>query len=316
MEKKKAYQEEDKNLLLFVGPDCNNKCLFCSVHNSCLNQNIGNASTEDLEKQIHKNKNEFNYISFIGGEFTIRKDSLHLTSLASDLGYKITLETNGRRLANKKYCDSILANNFSALTVSIHGDCKETHDKITGAKNSFNESFQGLKNVANNKNRPKKVIINFVINKINYKEIPDFLNKTLNNQEIEIDSINFLYIKSTCLSNLNEERLKKIVPTFTESLPYLKKALNFNRVVCHYVPPCILKNDDYIKKISDQKEKENTSKNRFSDDPDAYDNLYSAVLKEQIKLKSCEKCKEYENCSGIQAGYLKLYGDSEFIPIE
>jgi MoaA/NifB/PqqE/SkfB family radical SAM enzyme len=315
--KKEEKGKEEKDLLLFVGPTCNNRCIFCSVQNSHLNQNIGDASTADLKKQIYKNKDDFNYVSFIGGEFIIREDSLYLASLASDLGYKITLETNGRKLADKGFCDSMLANNFSALSVSIHGAYKETHDKITGAKNSFNESFQGLKNVTKNKNRPKKVIINFVINKFNYKEIPDFLDETINDQHLnEIDLINLVYIKSTELKALNEEQLKKIVPTFTEATPYLKKASYSHGINYQYIPPCILRNDDYIVNISNQKEKKNTSKDRFSDDPNVSEDLYSAFIKEQTKLESCKRCKEYENCSGIQTGYLKLYGDSEFIPIE
>ncbi len=110
-----------------------------------------------------------------GGEPTLHPDLFKIIEYLKQNKIKTTLLTNGRRLKDVNYTKSLLKTGVDRIAVSIEG-FKETHEKITGVKGSFDETLIGIKNLI-------KLNANFntitTIGNTNFKEIEDlysFLN--------------------------------------------------------------------------------------------------------------------------------------------
>lgn len=102
-------------------------------------------------------------VLFSGGEPTLRDDLPALATAAGKLGLRWGLVTNGRRLAYRRYLETLLGLGLEYVHTSLHGPSAEVHDRITQC-DSFTQVLAALDGLAH---RDIELHVNTVISRIN-----------------------------------------------------------------------------------------------------------------------------------------------------
>jgi wyosine [tRNA(Phe)-imidazoG37] synthetase (radical SAM superfamily) len=131
---------------IFLGSHCNNECIACP--------------SRDREKTCHLNAlfaqidqldglADCQNVTLVGGEPLLYKGLFPLVTHARHRGAKrIKLVTNGRRLADRDFLERLLEEGGRIFDVKIWGSTAQTHDSVTGVWGSFDETMQGMNNLA------------------------------------------------------------------------------------------------------------------------------------------------------------------------
>lgn len=129
--------------------------------------------TTDEAKIFIKDLAEFGapVLLFSGGEPLLRKDIFELARLASDVGIRPVLSTNGT-LITEETVTKLKTAGFSYVGISLDG-IGETNDKFRGAKNAFKAAVEGMQKCTEGGVR---VGLRFTVTKRNYKDVPEIFN--------------------------------------------------------------------------------------------------------------------------------------------
>jgi radical SAM protein with 4Fe4S-binding SPASM domain len=130
---------------------CNIKCQFCYASCTCVaesdeDSNMDELSTKDVKKVLDtiRYDAEVPSVSFTGGEPVLRDDLAELVSYASHtLKMRVNLITNGT-LITQKAAKTLKKAGLASAQVSIESPDPDIHDRIVGAKQAFQSSFNGL----------------------------------------------------------------------------------------------------------------------------------------------------------------------------
>ncbi len=142
---------------------CNIKCCHCCV----LKERKKELNKWEIFKILEQLKDAgCLYLTFSGGEILVRKDFFEIAEYARKLNFAIRLFTNGM-LINGKIADRIKTVKPLAVEISLYG-FKNTHEKITQAKGSFDRTVQAIKLL---RKRGIKVFTKTVILRQNSDEI-------------------------------------------------------------------------------------------------------------------------------------------------
>lgn len=300
-------QRKERNLFeLLPGYACNSNCQFCSIEPA---KRKINGTTQELLKVIYQAKKDgFKYLGIGGGEPTIRKDLLTLISFAKQLKFDvIRIETNGIALAYPDYCQRLVEAGLDFVKISIHGHQAKIHDFLTQVPGSFNNVLKAIENLQKLKVR---IEINTVINKINYKFYPQFVDFFAKKG---IGSFVFIYPLYT---GKMAENWQKIGISIKKTVPYLKKtldlvdALELDKGIVFNIPACCLPTQE-------SKMVEFSPFNTKVGAPDVtIESVDYDRLKAKARFKRCWRCRYFENCEGVWRDYLELFSNKEFQPID
>jgi radical SAM protein with 4Fe4S-binding SPASM domain len=89
------------------------------------------------------------HIVFTGGEPTTRKDLPQLIAYAETRGQITGLNTNGRRLKDEEYLQSLVDAGLDHVQITIESHNPDIHDQMVGYKGAWEETVQGLKKALN-----------------------------------------------------------------------------------------------------------------------------------------------------------------------
>lgn len=136
-------------LHVLTGAHCNNHCLFCMESDrEGRRRHVLSQSSADIQRFIEQYPGR-DEILFTSGEPTTSRDLDRYVTWAREAGYEtIGLITNGRRLSRPKYAAALIARGVNKITVSIHGHDAATHDGLTQARGSFEQTRHGLERLA------------------------------------------------------------------------------------------------------------------------------------------------------------------------
>lgn len=296
--------ENENKLEILFSFNCNVNCEFCSFGHKDRRKE---KPLDDIREEIRKGRKEkIDYISFTGGEPTIRKELTPMIKYAKDLGFKnIEIQSNGRMLSYRSFCKKLIKAGVNHWIISLHGN-KKLHDELTRTKGSFEEAVEGVKNL---KILNQPVHVNTVIVKRNYKKLPE-ITKMLS--DLNVDRIHYLFVNPDGYSRYN----KKVIPKMSNTSEYLKKAideaLKTNMDVgVFYMPFCVLEKEerkDYKKYIRSFGSVELRG-------PDLDVDLSERREKQNVKFNECKKCTYNDKCYGVRKEYVELYGSNEFRPV-
>ncbi|HJW65678.1 MAG TPA: radical SAM protein, partial [Candidatus Bathyarchaeia archaeon] len=87
-------------------------------------------------------------VTFTGGEPTLREDLPELLLYAQNKGMVTGLITNGRKLKDKPYVETLEKAGLDFVQITLESHKPKIHDLMTGAKGSWKETVAGIKNVA------------------------------------------------------------------------------------------------------------------------------------------------------------------------
>ncbi len=150
-----------------VGQRCNLKCVHC--YSQSRNQRYKGELTTEEGKRLIEDIACFGspVILFSGGEPLLRKDLLPLAHLATDLGMRAVISTNGT-LITQKMARELKRIGLSYVGVSLDG-MEATNDLFRGVVGSFRAALRGIRNC---QDAEIKVGLRFTINRRNALDIP------------------------------------------------------------------------------------------------------------------------------------------------
>jgi len=124
--------------------ECNNDCVHCYVEEGRKKESM---SLERWKDAIRKCWDVgVPHICFTGGEPTVVDFLPELVEFAEDKGIVTGLLTNGRRLADEKFCEKLVAAGLDHIQITIESADEAVHDEMVGVKGAHRETVAGLKN--------------------------------------------------------------------------------------------------------------------------------------------------------------------------
>lgn len=284
---------------------CNNNCLFCVQGPE--KKKFGNKKTSELKDIIRKASKDCEMIVFTGGEPTIRKDLIELVAYAKKLGFKlIQIQSNGRMFAYEKFCRDIIAAGANEFGLALHGHTAELHDYLTGAQ-SFRQTIAGIHNL---KKLKQVVIMNTVITKSNYRNLPDIAKLMVG---LDVDKFQFAFVHALGAAGKNFDR---VVPRISMAVPYVKRGLDIGKkfgknAVVEAIPFCLM--DSYEQCIS---EVSMPKMKIFDQNHIVADYTKSRITEGKSKGIKCAKCIYDDICEGPWKEYPQAFGWDEFNPVK
>jgi len=283
---------------------CNNMCRFCVQGNK--RDVYGNKSTQEVEETLRNARTDSDSIVFTGGEVTIRKDFLHLVRYAKGLGFKtIQVQTNGRMLAYRKFCEETIEAGANEFSPAVHGHTPELHDFLTCAKNSFKQTVQSIRNL---KALKQVVITNTVIARSNFRHLPEIARLLV---ELGVDQFQFAFVHPTGSAQAN---FFSVVPRMSLIEPFVKKGVEIGLksrkvVLTEAIPYCFMKGfercvaEKYIPRT------------KIFDASFVLDDYTEFRLTEgKAHGPQCIECTWFPVCEGPCRAYPEGSGWDEFVP--
>jgi len=308
---------------LYINLDerCNENCVFCVVKGENMGK-FGSMNKEEAKRIIKKFINVGGEsIVFTGGEPTLREDLPEIIEYSEQFKalQGIWINTNGVRLSDKKYLNSLLKADFRKIlsfSVSLHSHKKTISELLTRLPNSFEKTIKGIQNIiANN----RKIIIYQVITTKNYKDLYKFGTFLyINFPQIKVINLAYPFPQGNALEN------DWIFPKISEVKPYLIKALKFFEdknykiliASCGQFPLCAIPGFEETVLSSLNLSEETVlgvvGKKVYHDFEMAGEE-FQQFYKNKNKL--CEKCLLNKVCQGFWKKYIDLFGFNGIQPI-
>lgn len=284
---------------------CNNHCLFCVQGKK--RSRYPDKSTQQIKQEMESAIKDCQGLVLTGGEPTVRPDILELVAYAKNLGFKlIQIQSNGRMFAYNKFCKDIIAAGANEFGPALHGHIAQLHDYLTGAKGSFAQVVQGIKNL---KSLGQAVLTNTVINKSNYRHLPQIAKLLVS---LDVDQYQFAFVHPLGSARKN---FSSIVPRMTLVESFVKRGLDIGIeadkiVMTEAIPYCFMRDyEDYVAEriIPDSK---------IYDYKKIIDDFTSARRNEgKSKGPRCRFCRYNMACEGPWREYPQHFGWNEFKPV-
>ena len=273
---------------IYISYRCNNNCIFCSEADEYM-EGLKLKTIKQVKKEVSEARKHYNFVNFMGREPTLRKDFIEILEFTKKLDFKqVGFTTNGRLLAYKDFVKKIFAAGVNQIVVSLNGATSEVHDSQTRVSGSFSQTIMGIKNILDLRKENFSLIINLLLTKMNYLELPKMINLV---KDLGIKEINIL--NAAPLSK--RSRSKKIIMKMSELGQYVINVLkdyktdsSLKFLLVEFLPcalpkegrkyffPCLEKNP------------------------------------EKVRIHLCQNCLYSDKCDGVLKSYIDLYGTKEF----
>ena len=190
---------------------CNLKCEMCNhwreTRESPVSANRFNQIIRELGEMGTKK------IHISGGEPMLRPQIPEFVELASSLGIKVTLTTNGT-LLDKAKAKRLVEGGLRGVNISIDSPIRKMHEKIRGVEGAFKATTKAVGLFNRYRHKGKLTIrINTVVSRTNYQTLetlPDLAH------ELGADGINLIPVDDHCGEILSMR--KKDILEFNEEI--------------------------------------------------------------------------------------------------
>lgn len=123
---------------------CNNDCAHCY---NARPRNFPEISTDDWKKILDRLWDiGIPHIVFTGGEPTLRNDLPELISHAQQIGQITGVNTNGRRLNDQKYLESLIAAGLDHVQITVESHDPWIHASMVHSPSAWYQTITGLRN--------------------------------------------------------------------------------------------------------------------------------------------------------------------------
>jgi radical SAM protein with 4Fe4S-binding SPASM domain len=128
---------------------CNNDCAHCY---NPTQPRTGELSTEEWKLILDKLwAFHIPHIIFTGGEPTLRSDLPELIAYAEGLGQITGLNTNGRRLRDTSYLDSLVEAGLDHVQITLESHTATLHDRMVKCNGAWDQTSAGIRNALNSR---------------------------------------------------------------------------------------------------------------------------------------------------------------------
>lgn len=213
------------NLYYFnVNKVCNSNCRFCAANYEKLYLNRNNSSFISIDKFkqifIQMGISKGDRIIINGCEPTLNPHLLDILEFCSSNDINTVLFTNGRKLSDSVYAQSIIRNNISKITIPLYAHNAELHNYITRNENSFEETVTALKQLSDLKNTNQfELEIKILICQANYDYIVEIAKYIMDNFKFDILVVSGLIPSDIAIKNnqvVSKELHKKTINSFLD----------------------------------------------------------------------------------------------------
>lgn len=309
---------EGKKVELNIGLVCNNFCKFC-MNDEPLNKRRFVASAILKGELRNFYKEGYRIVGFLGGEPTIYPQLIEIIELSRKIGYQeVHLVSNGRRYADRNFLETLIRAGTTRFYVSIHSHKPQIEDFLTSVKGSFQEKIQGISNLVFFRNKgliKDNILLNTVINKLNYQYLPEMLIFYRNNFDLVDFRFNFIRPAGRAINNFD-----LLVPRYLEIQKKLIETINLARklklnLTLEAIPFCFLSGiKNFQEFVGEFKDGIRQARFGTKDREDFFiENRRKKDLKE--KNRSCRRCVYDSSCEGPWKNYVKVYNFEEFKPL-
>lgn len=220
---------------LKTGFSCNNRCTFCVQGDRRARD--GDRDTAEILALLDASRAAHDEVVLTGGECTLRPDILVLVRHAARLGYRVQVQSNGRRFSDPAFCDAIIEAGATEFSPALHGSTAEIHESQTRAPGSFKQVIKGIRNL---RARRQPVITNSVVTRQNLEDLPRLgaLLVALGVQQYQLAMVHPL---GTALLDF-----QRVVPRLAEAAPWVHAGLRPGikagiRVMVEAMPACLMR---------------------------------------------------------------------------
>jgi len=291
-------------IFLFPNYYCNNDCRHCFAGDKTKRKGL---SLDEARSMIKDNAKYFNSVHIAGGEPTLFKDLIELIRFCKDLGLRVCLYSNCRKMADLRLAREIVSSGIDLLNVPLHSHIAEVHDYMTQRKESFRETVQGIRNLQRCGFTDIHCMV--VVHKKNYQHLYQ-ITRFLSRIKVKTISFESLVYAGKAVDNLNSLGIKvsKVVKDVEAAFDFLiKKNIEFFSTS---FPLCLF-NRSYWKYLVNQRYALlfTNFPHGDSDNPNKrYKNMGTSLS------KKCIDCKLKMFCPGLWFPYYHFFGDDELIP--
>jgi MoaA/NifB/PqqE/SkfB family radical SAM enzyme len=203
-----------------VNYGCNLKCEMCKHWRDTREAPISMARFGEVISELAELGCK--KIHFSGGEPMLRPQLPDLVALATGLGMRVTLTTNGT-LINKEKAKRLVEAGLRGVNVSIDSPIRKIHENVRGVEGSFKLTTKAVELFHKYSHKGKLTVrINTVISRNNYfslATLPDMAH------QLGADGINLIPVDDHCGEQLSMRR--KDIALFNEEIaPHIEKRSN------------------------------------------------------------------------------------------
>jgi MoaA/NifB/PqqE/SkfB family radical SAM enzyme len=251
-------------------------------------------SADRFEELLAQNREQRRWKGLIltGSEITLRRDLSELARRARASGFEhVRIQTHGMHLADRAYCEELVAAGVDEYFVSVAGPDAETHDAITTVRGSFDKTLRGLEILE--EIAGTRILTNTVVTARSFKLLPAVVDRLSHLKRL-------VQMEFWVYWPMSESDDKDLVASHREIAPYLREAVSRVRALERGVevknfPECLLGDDGAALM--------NTQPQLFIDPafwPEFMRNgFYQCVYR--------DRCESTE-CLGLSTAYIAKYG--------
>jgi MoaA/NifB/PqqE/SkfB family radical SAM enzyme len=154
-----------EKLILNLTYRCNNHCAFCAVGNR--DARDGDPARQRALLEAHRARG-VRLVDFDGGEPTLHDGLFPLLSHARTLGFqRIAVTTNGRRCSYAGFASRLVSSGATTILVSLHGPDRETHARLVGVEEAFDQTVAGIRNLVRLAPKGLELGVNTTVTRVN-----------------------------------------------------------------------------------------------------------------------------------------------------
>jgi len=323
---------KEARLHILAGTVCNNNCIFCMEEDRDARKRANSATTDEVVRWLLEQHRPCDEVCFTSGEPTTNERLVDWIRLASAAGVgRISMMTNGRALSYESYTRRLLAAGMNRFYVSIHGHERKLHESLTRTPDSFEQTRQGIENIARLRGRGVDLHSSTVVTKRNLAHLGDIYRFL---RSLGVDQVVFNAMQPNGRANTHFERL---FPRYTEIARAVEDVIAEQsraepRVMAFLVdmPLCTTTrlpdfNRGYVEAYAHVEPPTpgglitgaRLSERRAGPDGDLV-RIERADLDDARREKrhECSSCRHCDHCEGVWSNYLRRFGWEELVPVE
>lgn len=190
---------------------CNLKCEMCNHWRETREPPLPADRFEEIISELGSLGTKKIHLS--GGEPMLRPQIPEFVELASSLGIKVTMTTNGT-LVDKAKAKRLVEGGLRGVNISIDSPLRKMHERIRGVEGAFKATTKAVRLFQRYRHKGKLLIrINTVVSRTNYQtleSLPDLAH------ELGADGINLIPVDDHCGEILSMR--KKDIALFNEEI--------------------------------------------------------------------------------------------------
>jgi len=304
----KLAQKDSRGPIGYVklGYACNNNCLFCTA---AWKKKHGNRDTRTVMDEVDRIvcEDQVDRIVYSGGEPTVRPDLSEILRHSGRVGIQHqNIQTNGRRLADRGFLESLREAGLDSCLVSIHGHEPRIHDWLTRSPGAFEETASGLANL-------ERLGICFVTNTVICKQNYRTLSQQISFIAEKFPSVQKIKLAYPRLQGGAADNLSEIIAPLWDVAPFVRAAIDrgIKMGVCvetEFMPICLLgRHYDMVDNFSIGRV--NLSDLNISDS-----NYYRPPG--DVFYPVCDTCEVRSHCLGVDLLHHEAFGEKScFSPV-